>query len=119
MAEVLVVDDEAYMRRMIRRMLEGAGHAVQEATGGDEALALLRGAEVDLVVTDLMMSTGRGIQLITSCRKEFPNLPVIAMSARSQFLDVAEQLGAKTTLGKPFNKKQLLSAIALSLDLPG
>ena len=64
MARVLVVDDEGFVRDLIRMYLEGAGHDVSEAEDGEAALEALRGQPVDLVVTDNPMSRMTGAEMI-------------------------------------------------------
>lgn len=111
MARILVVDDEAYARRYMRRVLERAGHDVCEAGDGHQGLAILRSQAFDLLVTDLIMPQGRGIEEITACRKEFPEIKVIAVSGVDGYLEVARRVGAHAALEKPFNNRELLEAV--------
>ena len=116
MARLLVVDDEHFMRNFMRRVLERAGHEVEEADGGNEALEKLREGAFDVLITDLLMPTGRGMESITSCRKEFPDMAIIAISAVGAYLEVAVRLGATRTLEKPFNNRELVRAVDACLD---
>ena len=111
MARIMVVDDEGYARRYMRRVLKRVGHEVHEATDGHQALAVLRAHPVDLLITDLIMPQGRGIEEITACRKEFPKLKIIAVSGVAAYLNVARRVGAHVTLEKPFNNRELLEAV--------
>jgi len=115
MARILVVDDEHFMRNFMRRVLERAGHEVEEADGGHEAMERLRATHFDVLITDLLMPTGRGMESITSSRKEFPDTAIIAISAVGAYLSVAERLGAQRTLEKPFNNRELLAAVTACL----
>ena len=113
MASVLVVDDELYFRNFVRRVLERAGHQVREADGGASAIAAMREARADVLITDLLMPTGRGIDTITTCRKEFPDTMIIAISGVGAYLPVAKRLGAHHTLEKPINNRELVNTVAL------
>ncbi len=116
MARILVVDDEHFMRNFMRRVLERAGHEVDEADGGHEAMERLRESKFDVLLTDLLMPTGRGMESITACRREFPDTAIIAISAVGAYLSIAERLGARRTLEKPFNNRELLDAVDACLD---
>ena len=124
---VLLVDDDALVRRSVGRLLLRDGHAVIEAEGGRAAIAVLRNEPVDVVLTDLHMPDLDGIELIIAVRAMLPDIPVVAMSGDSperfaSLLDAA-MLGAVVTLQKPFEARELLEAIALAcddrLDRPG
>ena len=115
MARILVVDDEHFMRTFMRRALERAGHEVAEADGGTQAMEELRTSHFDILITDLLMPTGRGMESITACRKEFPRTSIIAISAVGAYLEVAERLGAQRSLEKPFNSRELLAAVEACL----
>ncbi len=116
MARILVVDDELYFRNFVRRVLERAGHQVTEADGGAMALAAMRKSPADILITDLLMPTGRGIDTITACRKEFPDTIIIAISGVGAYLPVARRLGAHHTLEKPINNRELVNTVAQYSD---
>lgn len=116
MALVLVVEDELSMRRLIRRILSGAGHNVLEASNGFEALSLLAAGAPDLVITDLFMPEKEGIETIRAIREEHADLPIIAMTgggyhANLELLGMAEKFGANARLAKPFRREELLEAV--------
>ena len=115
MARILVVDDELYFRSFVKRVLERAGHEVREADGGAEAIAMLKAAPADVLITDLLMPTGRGIDTITTCRKEFPDTVIIAISGVGAYLPVAQRLGAHHVMEKPINNRALVELISVSL----
>ena len=113
MAKILVVDDDAMVRRTIRASLQRVGHDVVEAGDGLEAIGVLKKAEVDLVVSDIIMPEVDGIGLLLKLRKQFPRLRVIVISGggRAQnvdFLRMAQTLGANHVLAKPFTRATLL-----------
>jgi two-component system, chemotaxis family, chemotaxis protein CheY len=113
---VLVVDDNATVRQITRRMLETAAFAVIEAANGIEALRLYRSERPDLVVCDIFMPEQDGLELIRHLREEFPDVKILAMSGggfkgKMNLLPSARQLGATDVLAKPFPKSELLAAV--------
>ena len=80
---ILVVDDQESVRAMLRRQLTDAGHTVLEAGDGAEALHLVRrrNGAVDLILSDVVMPQMNGTELATRIGGEFPEIPVILMSA--------------------------------------
>ena len=82
MTSILVVDDSAVDRRLVGELLERRFEcSVDYAVNGLEAMALLKELSPDLVVTDLTMPEMNGLELVTSVRKHFPELPIILMTA--------------------------------------
>lgn len=123
MARLLIADDDEAFRRMLRRMLEAAGHQVTEARDGREACELYRALPADLVITDILMPGAEGTETILNLRALFPRVRVIAISGgggpdTKLNLLVAEKLGARRTLTKPFTQKELLDAVADVLAEP-
>ncbi len=121
MARILVVDDEPGVRSLLRRVLEGAGYEVQEASNGEEALERYRPSPADLVIMDLLMPQKQGIETIIELRKEFPAVKVIAISGvppkgTTDFLALALRAGARQALKKPFETEALLNAVAQELQ---
>jgi CheY-like chemotaxis protein len=117
MARVLVVDDMADMRTMIRTMLESAGHTVAEAENGRTGIKALRGPEpIDVLVTDILMPEADGIEVIRAAADR-PGLGIIAISGGGSYMPAAvslamsEAFGARKVLFKPFRKQELLEAI--------
>jgi CheY-like chemotaxis protein len=116
-ASILVIDDEAPMRRFVALALEKQGHAVAEAADGAEALRILAEHPIGLVITDLLMPETDGIETIMELRRLYPATKIIAISGGGEyqsgkgFLRAAESLGADATLTKPFEFKQLLPAV--------
>ncbi len=112
---VLVVDDESTVRGLIEQTMTRAGHNVDTAADGFDALIKLSLMHYDLVVTDVVMPEMDGAKLIGHIRERYPNLKVIAISgggggrAPSECLAAAERAGAAKTLLKPFLHSELLS----------
>jgi CheY-like chemotaxis protein len=116
MAIVLIIDDDPQIRCMLGRVLRRADHQVLEAADGNEGLAACRRRRPDVVLTDIVMPEKEGIGTIVELRREWPELPIIAMSGAARYggrdyLDAARHLGAARALEKPFLPRQVLEAI--------
>ena len=116
MAVVMVIDDDAALRRLIARALGGSGHQVVEAENGADALALLEEHRPAIVVTDILMPKTEGIETINRIKERFPDIKIIAMSGGGMsrnlmFLDIAKAIGAEATLAKPFRPAELVAAV--------
>jgi len=115
---VLVVDDEDFLRSIVRERLEIAGYSVEEAPNGKEALAMLEsGRRFDVLLTDIRMPVMDGITLLSEWGKRSPATAGIVMSANAE-LDTAVhalKMGACDYITKPFNFDVLLITIENSL----
>jgi DNA-binding response OmpR family regulator len=113
-SRILVVDDEAAVRGLLRRMLESGGHAVIEAPDGKQALRQALEGGVDLVITDLVMPEQEGIETIRALRRDVPGVGIIAISGafEGQLLKMASLLGADAALKKPVSAEVLLASVA-------
>lgn len=112
MLRVLVIEDEAMIRQLIRQTVEQSGHRVEEAANGRIGLQSLHQAEFDLVITDLVMPETDGLEVLGVIKRQWPELPVIAMSGGGRLgdgdnLQAARDLGAAATLAKPFTLREL------------
>jgi len=110
---ILVVDDEAEIRQLFEQLLMAEGYEVLSATNGVEALQIVRGRHLDLVITDLVMPESEGLETIRVIRSAQPNLKIIAASGafEGRFLQSATLLGACATLLKPIGRDQLLGTV--------
>lgn len=119
MARILIVDDEDLVRRMTRTALQRAGHEVQEAENGVDALDLLAREPFDLAVIDLIMPEKEGIDTIQQIRQRGHGLRIIAASgggaARLDLLPLAQKYGADHTIGKPFDLAELVALVDRAL----
>lgn len=116
MKRVLVIDDDEQLRALLSQILERAGYEVNEASNGSEGLALFKGKQADLVITDLIMPGKEGIETIIEMRREFPHVRLIAISGGGRkgpgdYLAMAKQLGASKTVCKPFSRDEILQAV--------
>ena len=114
---VLVVDDDIVSVACARKVLGAAGYAVTEAMNGRGALEQIMANPPDVLITDILMPDGDGIELITAVRDAFPTVRVIAVSERRllgalDLLDLASELGANLTLEKPVPADRLLANVA-------
>jgi two-component system cell cycle sensor histidine kinase/response regulator CckA len=115
---VLVVDDEAPIREMERRILEKRGYRVIEAPGGAEGVAMLKdGKPIDLLIADLDMPEIPGEEMVRQIRGARPDLKVLYVTAHiDRLLDVRATLWeGEAFLDKPFTIKGLEEAVALLL----
>ena len=110
---VLLVDDEAGVRKLLRKVLEAGGYAVLEAGNGREALARIRQRPVDLMLTDLVMPEKEGLDTIRELRSQYPGVRVIAMSGafEGRYLKTAALIGARATIKKPVAPDELLRIV--------
>jgi DNA-binding response OmpR family regulator len=116
MAKILLVDDDEFVRRPVQMNLQRAGHAVDEASNGRDAVTAYREKRYDIVVTDLIMPEQEGLETIMQLRRHDAEVRVIAISGggrvnATNYLALAKSLGARRTLAKPFTTEELLAAI--------
>ena len=115
MATILTVDDTASMRQMISFTLHSVGHEVIQASDGQEALKVIEGKKVDLVIADINMPNMDGITLLKSLRAlaDYKFTPILMLTTESQ--DAKRQqgkiAGATGWIVKPFNPEQLLNVV--------
>lgn len=107
---ILVIDDEASIRHLVKLQLELDGQTVETAADGATALALQATQPFDLIVLDLMLPDTTGFDLITKLRQTTPDLPILMLTARDQMNDkiIGLQLGADDYMTKPFNGTELV-----------
>jgi DNA-binding response OmpR family regulator len=121
MADILVIDDDAQMRRLVARVLKASGHTVHEADNGRAGLELFFKIRPALVITDIVMPDGEGIEVITSLRRATSVLPILAISGSGRnliYLRIARGLGATAGLEKPFHVDELRAAVENLLGPP-
>jgi DNA-binding response OmpR family regulator len=115
-ALVLVVDDEPDVRETLRLVLERAGHRVQQAASGPEALARIREAEPDAVVLDVVMPGQDGFATLARIR-DVADVPVLMLTARVAEADKLRGLGggADDYVTKPFSNAELVARVGALL----
>ena len=114
--QILIADDEAEIRDLLRLYLEKDGYSVWEASDGTEALAVLKREKIDLAVLDIMMPSPDGYRVLQNIRKT-ANIPVILLSARSGDSDkiLGLDLGADDYITKPFVPLEAVARIHSNL----
>lgn len=118
---ILVIDDEADIRGLLRLALEEAGYLVREACEGEEGLAMAKRESCALAIVDLFMPGKEGLETILALRRELPAIKLIAISGGSghpDLLDAAAAFGANRTIHKPFELDAVLTSIAALLEKP-
>ena len=114
---IVVADDVQEIEHLIMTWLEEQGHTVARAGSGREILRIVRGRPIDLVITDILMPDGDGLDAILAINRVSPTTRVLAISGggRNQPADaclrVARGVGADAILLKPFGRSQLLAAV--------
>ena len=114
---ILVADDEDSIRSLLEHFLSSAGHKVVIAANAREAGEAMAREAFELVITDVLMPDGDGLDLITELRKKQPRARIIAMSGGGRYLEgsdylkLAKGLGAHAVLGKPFSISELSAAL--------
>lgn len=116
MPKILVVDDEAQIRKFLRISLGASGHQVIEAETAEAGIALAKSEPVDLVILDLGLPDMDGQEAITAIR-DFSQVPIIVLSVRSTEVDKVEALdrGADDYVVKPFGIGELLARLRAAL----
>jgi CheY-like chemotaxis protein len=123
-AEILLIDDMAGVRRAIISMLKTSGHAVTAADDGAQGLALLKQRRFDLVITDMLMPTLDGSEVLSQVRA-MPSRPkVIAISGGGAGVSAdmalrAARASADGYLEKPFERTDLLALVDRLLGKAG
>ena len=110
---ILVVDDDAEIRSLLARYLGGQGFRVSAAQDRRDCLARVADARPDLIVLDVMLPDGTGLEICRSLQDQRPRIPVILLTALKEDVDriVGLEIGADDYLGKPFNPRELTARI--------
>jgi len=116
--KVLIVDDSSMSRRMLRRILESAGHEVVESEVGAGGIELFFLEKPDLVFLDLTMKDMYGLDVLASLREIDPNARVIIASAdiQDQTRDMVNEAGANAFVNKPLSPDKVLDALNSVMD---
>lgn len=115
MARILVCDDSAFMRMILRKALEELGHEViDEANDGRQAVQLYRQHQPDLATMDITMPIMDGIQAVQLIRDEFPTACIVMVTAIGQKAIITEAIkaGASGFIVKPFEQEQIRTVIS-------
>jgi CheY-like chemotaxis protein len=115
MARILLIDDNDSIRTVLQETLAHFGHTVIEARNGKEGLELFQHANVDLVITDIVMPERDGLDVVRALREKDPPVNIIAISGAGgraeDYLELAHVMGAVKVLLKPFSTDVLMAAV--------
>jgi len=116
-ARILVVDDEPNICQVLSAVLRRDGYEVEISRDGEEALALLERAPVDLLITDIIMNNVSGVELLRRVQASSPQTPVVMMTAYGTIKSAVDaiKLGAFDYLAKPFDMDQMKSVVRKAL----
>lgn len=116
---ILIVDDEAHIRELIKFNLEKNGFRTLQAADGKEALQLAKERKVDLMILDLMIPIMDGFEVCKEVRKDstIGNTPIIMLTAKSEEIDkiLGLELGADDYMTKPFSVRELVARVKAQL----
>jgi len=122
LGRVLVVDDEANLRKTLRLILTKAGYEVVEAEDGEKGVAAIQKSDkdvllVDVVICDLNMPKMNGMEAIAYFRSQFPSVPVIVLTGEPDLQNAKKlkmELGVMDFLVKPIQAEQLIAAVQMA-----
>jgi DNA-binding response OmpR family regulator len=116
-AKVLVVDDDALVRKAVRLTCETEGYAVTEVERGADTLSVVESVRPDIVLLDLMMPDLSGFDVCRDLRRAGHRMPVVILSAKNEEIDVVLglEIGADDYIQKPFRARELLARLAAHL----
>ena len=111
--KVLVVDDEQMVRWSLCRYLESEGYNAIEADSGPAALEIINANEIDIMITDLMMPTMSGVELIKKAQLQYPGLKILVITANEtpEMIRSAIDAGASETFVKPIPFGKLVASL--------
>jgi len=116
MPKILIIDDEALIRKMLKKFLEMNGFQIIVAENGSKGIALFNAHHPDLIITDIIMPEKEGLEIIQEIRKTNPHIQIIAISGGGAvdpelYLDLAKKFGAQHSFSKPIDNEKLLRTI--------
>lgn len=116
MKKILIIDDEAHILLMLKKMLERAGYEISLAANGMEGLEMFKRSPSDLVITDIIMPEKEGLETIREMKRLHSGLKIIAMSGGGKitadnYLQTAKLFGASRILEKPFTQQQMVESV--------
>jgi len=112
--KVLIVDDEPFIRQLLRRTVEREGFAVMEAEDGEAAIQLFQDHAFDFVISDIKMPKMDGMELLKAIKADFPNTQVLLITAYSGEYSPQDiiEAGADYFISKPFKNLEIRQTLA-------
>ncbi|HOA20063.1 MAG TPA: response regulator [Sedimentibacter sp.] len=117
--KILIVDDAAFMRMMIKDTLKSSGYEnIIEAADGEQAIQTYKNEKPDLVIMDITMPNKNGLDALKEIRKMDPNAVIVMCSAMGQESMVVEAIrnGAKDFIVKPFKSERIIKTVQSIID---
>ena len=120
---ILVADDVPEIQAIVSQWLKHRGHRVECASTGDEALKLLKNEHFDLIILDVLMPDGDGLDVITEIQKTGRTERILAISGGGKYMPAADcvklanGLGSHAAVLKPFDERQLMAGIERALGI--
>ena len=117
--KILIVDDAAFMRMMIKDTLKSSGYEnIIEAADGEQAIQTYKNEKPDLVIMDITMPNKNGFDALKEIRKMDPNAVIVMCSAMGQESMVVEAIrnGAKDFIVKPFKSERIIKTVQSIID---
>jgi two-component system response regulator HydG len=116
--KILVVDDEIGIRQSLKKILEKEGFDVVTASNGDEAFKLIRGSDIDLLISDIRMAGMDGLELLKVCKSISPYTEVIMITGYASVDTAVDSMkqGAYDYITKPFKKADILKAVQKAIE---
>lgn len=116
LARILIIDDDQYVRDVLRHMLEPEGYEVDDACNGDDGVRIFSEQRQDLVITDILMPGMGGVQIIMELRLLSPDVKIIAISSGDQiapeyYLKMIKNFDTLYEMKKPIMREPLLQAV--------
>ncbi|MEM8915466.1 MAG: response regulator [Pseudomonadota bacterium] len=118
---VLIIDDDQSFREMVSEMVRRLGFKTRQMSGGQAVLDGADTDDLDVVLTDIFMPNGEGMETIRKLRTDRPGLGIVAMTgaetnkADRGWLSMAEAMGAHASLPKPFTRSDLSAALSQAM----
>lgn len=118
---ILIIDDDEQIRELLCKIMELQGFEVMEAENGRVGMQQHRQNPADLIITDLIMPEQEGLETISTMRREYGNVKIIAISGGGQmgpeaYLPAALELGADRVFSKPFDLKEIVHTVKELLE---
>jgi two-component system, chemotaxis family, chemotaxis protein CheY len=118
MVNILIIDDSAFQREIIKSKISSFGFSISTASNGIEGLNKIKEIEPDVIILDILMPEMNGLEFIKEIQKKNPNIPIIVNSADIQDTTKLEciSLGAFAFLNKPLKKQEIYDTINKALE---
>lgn len=116
--KILIADDDQVIRDFVKMGLEEFGYTVYETNSGLRVKDIIEQNDIALIILDILMDEQEGLETIQQVRQFSPNLPIIAISSSSRYLDYASDFGANEILLKPLDLGILYSLIKKHCNCP-